>query len=163
MSLPIPQDTSATGEYVPVVHQNKDAPITANNRVRTTSSEIEQEDDSQGELMGVLEGLSIDTSGDDEPKDEVCAAKLRKLDEDFQNSLKRAKKVFVNRMDNLQRTLVQREAQHQKTLEQHQKDRTAFEKRLQQEEIEQNRRIELMQKEWDRQREEVRQTDKISQ
>ena len=63
-------------------------------------------------------------------------------------------------MDNLQRTQVQREAQHQKTLEQHKKDRTAFEKRLQQEAIEQNRRIELMQQEWDRKREEVRLKDK---
>ena len=80
--------------------------------------------------------------------------------EDFQNNLKRAKKVFYSRMDNLQRTLVQREAQHQKTLEQHQKDRTAFEKRLRQEEIEQNRRIELLQAEWDRKREEVRSRDK---
>jgi len=120
----------------------------------------QQEDNCQGESMGVLEGLSIDTSGEDEPTDEVCAAELRKLDENFQNNLKRAKKVFVNRMDNLQRTQVQREEQHLKTLEQHQKDRAAFEKRLQQEGIEQNRRIEHMQKEWDRKREEVRLKDK---
>ncbi|VEU33501.1 unnamed protein product [Pseudo-nitzschia multistriata] len=119
-----------------------------------------QRGNSQGEIVGVLEGLSIDTSLEYEPTDEVCAAELRKLDQDFQNNLKRAKKVFAGRMDNLQRTQVQREAQHQKTLEQHKKDRTAFEKRLQQEAIEQNRRIELMQQEWDRKREEVRLKDK---
>lgn len=174
-SLSLSQEIPTTAEYLLVAHQNKaphlmvqegslsstaDASMTTNDRLRTTSLEQRREDNCQGESMGVLEGLSIDTSGEDEPTDEVCAAELRKLDEDFQNNLKRAKKVFVNRMDNLQRTQVQREAQHQKTLEQHQKDRTAFEKRLQQEDIEQNRRIEQMQKEWDRRREEVRLKDK---
>ena len=78
---------------------------------------------------------------------------LRKLDEDFQKNLQRAKKVFYNRMDNLQRSQIEREAQHQKTLERHQKERAEFEKRLQQEEKEQNRRIEQLQREWDRRRE----------
>jgi len=171
ISLSLPQDISTTADYAPVAHQNKasnlriqegnvsstsDPSTTPSNRLRTASLEKQREDNCQGESMEALEGLSIDTSSDDEPTDEVHAAELRKLDEDFQNNLKRAKKVFVNRMDNLQRTQVQREARHQKTLEQHQKDRTAFEKRLQQEEIEQNRRIEQMQKEWDRRREEVR-------
>jgi len=171
INLPISQDISKAGDFVPVAQQNEapwlmnqegsvsstsDPSTTANNKVRTTTFDQQQEDNSQGESMGDLEGLSIDTSGDDEPTDEICAAELRQVDQDFQNNLKRAKKVFVNRMDNLQRTQVQREAKHQKTLEQHSKDRTAFEKRLQQENIEQNRRIEQMQKEWDRRREEVR-------
>lgn len=78
---------------------------------------------------------------------------LRKLDEDFQKNLQRAKKVFDNRMDNLQRSQIEREAQHQKTLEKHQKERAEFEKRLQQEEKEQHRRIEQLQREWDRRRE----------
>jgi WNK lysine deficient protein kinase len=175
ISLSLPQDISKPADYVPVAHQSKpphlriqegsvpsatDPSTTTSNRLIKMSLENQREDDRQGESMGVLEGLSIDTSGEDDPTDEVCAAELRKIDEDFHNNLKRAKKVFVNRMDNLQRTQVQREAQHQKTLEQHQKDRTAFEKRLQQEGIEQNRRIEQMQKEWDRRREEVRQKDK---
>lgn len=78
---------------------------------------------------------------------------LRKLDEDFQKNLQRAKKVFDNRMDNLQRSQIEREAQHKKTLEKHQKERAEFEKRLQQEAKEQNRRIEQLQREWDRKRE----------
>ena len=175
ISLPPSQEVPNSADYVPVAHQNTatlirmqegsvastaDSSTTTNNRLRTTSFEKQQEDNPEGESMEVLEGLSIDTSGEDEPFDEVYAAELRKLDEDFQNNLKRAKKVFVNRMDNLQRTQVQREARHQKTLEQHQKDRTAFEKRLQQEEIEQNRRIEQLQIEWDKRREEVRLQDK---
>eukprot|EP00535_Pseudo-nitzschia_heimii_P010574 CAMPEP_0197174394 /NCGR_PEP_ID=MMETSP1423-20130617/934_1 /TAXON_ID=476441 /ORGANISM="Pseudo-nitzschia heimii, Strain UNC1101" /LENGTH=1332 /DNA_ID=CAMNT_0042623319 /DNA_START=300 /DNA_END=4298 /DNA_ORIENTATION=- len=175
MSLSLPQEISSPGEYGSVSHSKKtshrriqdgsvssptDASATTNSRPRKSSLEKQREENCQGEAVGVLEGLSIDTSGEEDPVDDVCSAELRKLDEDFQNNLKRAKKVFVNRMDNLQRTQVQREAQHQKTLEQHQKDRTAFEKRLQQEEIEQNRRIEQMQKEWDRRREEVRLKDK---
>lgn len=176
VGLPIQQGNPTSLDFVPIAPQNEssrlmsqegslssatDHSTVVNNQVGTISSEHQQEDCSQGESIGVLEGLSIDTSGEDEPSDEVCLAELRKLDQDFENNLKRAKKVFVDRMDTLQRTQVQREAQHQKTLEQHQKDRTAFEKRLQQEEIEQNRRIEQMQKEWDRKREEVRSKDKV--
>jgi hypothetical protein len=111
--------------------------------------------DRQSEPSGALEELIMNISGE-ESVDEMCAEELRQLDEDFQKNLMRAKKVFASRMDNLVRTQSQREAQHQKTLEYHQKERAAFEKRLQQEEIEQNRRIELMQKEWDRRREEAR-------
>ncbi len=167
MSLPMTKDIPVAQHNGPhlrinegIVSSATDPSQATTSRSRTPSLEKEQEDDRPGESMGALEGLSIDTSGEDEPTDEACAEELRKLDEDFHNNLKRAKKVFVNRMDNLQRTQVQREAQHQKTLEQHQKDRTAFEKRLQQEEIEQNRRIELLQAEWDRRREEVRSKDK---
>ena len=98
---------------------------------------------------------SIDND-EDLLNDELMASELRKLDEDFQKTVMRAKKVFDTRMDNLQRTQHQREAQHQKTLEKHQKERADFEKRMQNEEIEQNRRIEQLQKEWDRRREAVR-------
>ena len=125
----------------------------------TTDQSTEIQRDSMSDLsVGALGGLPMDLSSDDEfvDVDDPTVQELRQLDEEMKKNLMRAKKVFVNRMDNLQRTQVQREAQHKKTLEQHQKDRAAFEKRLQQEEIEQNRRIEHMQKEWDRRREEVR-------
>lgn len=151
---------SKSGDCVPISLQNKGS-RQINQEGSVSSAAEHSREDSQNESIGALEGLSIDTTGDDEQSDEICAAELRKLDQDFENNLKRAKKVFVNRMDNLQRTQVQREARHQKTLEQHQKDRAAFEKRLQQEEIEQNRRIEQMQKEWDRRREEVRLKEQI--
>lgn len=157
INLPIQEKVlqSISGDFVPVSLLNK-APRLTNQEGSVSSATEHSREDSQSESTEALEGLSIDTNGYDAQSDEICAAELRKLDQDFENNLKRAKKVFVNRMDNLQRTLVQREALHQKTLEQHQKDRVAFEKRLQQEEIEQNRRIEQMQKEWDRRREEVR-------
>ena len=51
----------------------------------------------------------------------------------------------------------QREAQHLKTLEKHEKERADFEKRRQQEEIEQNKRIEQLQKDWASRREAMRQ------
>ena len=83
------------------------------------------------------------------------ADELRKLDEDFQKNLERAKKVFVNRMDNLQRSQIEREAQHLKTLEKHEKERIEFEKRLSQESEQQQRRIEQLQREWDKKRETI--------
>lgn len=86
---------------------------------------------------------------------EDISEELRKLDADFQKNLERAKKVFVNRMDNLQRSQIEREAQHLKTLEKHEKERAEFEKRLAHEAEQQHRRIEQLQREWDKRRETV--------
>jgi hypothetical protein len=94
-------------------------------------------------------------SDDDDDHDDDISDELRKLDEDFQKNLERAKKVFVNRMDNLQRSQIEREAQHLKTLEKHEKERAEFEKRLAQEAEQQHRRIEQLQREWDKRRETV--------
>ena len=107
----------------------------------TSTSSVADADDSNS-----------DVDSDDE---EGMSDELRKLDEDFKKNLQRAKKVFYNRMDNLQRSQVEREAQHQKTLEKHEKERLDFEKRLAQEEEQQNRRIEQLQREWDKRRETV--------
>jgi len=96
----------------------------------------------------------------DEDSDDDVREELRKLDEDFQKNLQRAKKVFYNRMDNLQRCQIEREAQHQKTLEKHEKERAEFEKRLAQEAEQQNKRIEQLQREWDRKRESLAQAKK---
>ena len=95
-------------------------------------------------------------------EDGFSSEELRKLDEDFQKNLMRAKKVFDNRMDNLQRSQIEREAQHQKTLERHQKEKAEFEKRLQQEAREQSKRIEQLQREWDRKRMTLAQQRRIS-
>jgi DNA repair exonuclease SbcCD ATPase subunit len=105
--------------------------------------------DAQSSLFALSQAAAAAGAGFGEDEDE----ELRKLDEDFQKNLQRAKKVFDNRMDNLQRSQIEREAQHKKTLEKHQKERAEFEKRLQQEAKEQNRRIEQLQREWDRKRE----------
>jgi hypothetical protein len=112
-----------------------------------SSSPKSQDANPQSLLNGTA--LSFDLDSDDEDLSE----ELRKIDEDFQKNLQRAKKVFSSRMDNLQRSQIEREVQHQKTLEKHEKDRMEFEKRLAQEEEQQLRRIEQLQREWDKRRE----------
>lgn len=109
------------------------------------------------EYMNGVHGVPSMDIEDDDLNDDKLALELRKLDEDFQKTMARAQKVFDSRMDNLSRTQVQREAQHKKTLEKHQKERADFEKRRQQEEIEQNRRIEQLQKDWEKRRDAMRQ------
>lgn len=111
-------------------------------------------------LPCVSDGL--ESEGDDEPDDEELASEIRKLDEDFQKNMQRAKRVFDSRMDNLQRSQIEREAQHQKFLEKHEKERADFEKRLAQEANEQQKRIEQLRKEWDRRRENLAQHTKKS-
>lgn len=115
----------------------------------------------QGELPSlrtVINGMSPASRKEelyhlaDEMNDEV-REKLRKLEEDYQKNLKIAKKVFDSRMENLERSQTEKEAQHQKFLEKHEKERAAFEKRRALEEEQQMRRIELLQKEWDKKRE----------
>lgn len=113
--------------------------------------------------FGHVRGLSSSESSADndeeeqesDEEDDDVKEELRKLEEDYQKNLQRAKKVFDNRMDNLQRSQVEKEAQHQKTLEKHQKERAEYEKRLAEEEKQQNRRIEQMKKELETKRQTV--------
>lgn len=100
-------------------------------------------------LSALADGGDIDWDTDDE---EVRAA-LRKLEEDYQKNLKIARKVFDSRMENLERSRIEKEAQHKETLEKHEKERLAFEKKRAIEEEQQLRRIEQLQKEWDKKRE----------
>lgn len=134
----------------------------SNENVITGLSSHQQQNASSGALgsvdthmNGAHEVPSIELN--DALHDELLAAELRKLDEDFKKNMLRAQKVFDTRMDNLQRSQVQREVQHQKTLEKHEKERADFGKRRAQAEIEQSRRIEQLQKDWASRREEMRQ------
>lgn len=95
--------------------------------------------------------IQMDEFGDE--GDPGLQEELRKLEDDYQRTLQRAQKVFDNRMDNLQRSQIEREAQHQKIIEKHEKDRAEYERRLAQEAEQQSRRIEQLQREWDRKRE----------
>ncbi|KAL3940782.1 MAG: hypothetical protein SGBAC_004740 [Bacillariaceae sp.] len=104
--------------------------------------------------LPVMERLNASSESDQ--IDEELAVELRKLDEEFKKTVSRAKKVFDSRMDNMARLQHQREAQHLKTLSEHEKQRNEFEKRLQQEEIEQNKRIEQLQKNWVKKRQEMK-------
>ena len=104
--------------------------------------------------LPVMERLHAPSESDQ--MDEELAVELRKLDDEFKKTVSRAKKVFDSRMDTISRLQHEREALHQKTLSEHEKQRIEFERRLQQEEIEQNRRIEQLQKDWARKREEMK-------
>lgn len=97
--------------------------------------------------------MDSDHSSSDDESDDSNSEELRRLEEDYQKNLLRAKKAFYTRMDNLQRSKEEREAQHLKTLEKHEKEKIEFEKRLKQAEAEQNRRLEQLEKDWARQRE----------
>jgi hypothetical protein len=142
---------------VPVAHPTKLA-----QRRATTGSSGTTNTEKRQPLNGSTSSSSLD-EGDFEDTDDEVNAELRKLGEDFQKNLLRAKKVFDNRMDSLQRSQVEREVQHQKTLERHEKERADFEKRLAQEAEQQSRRIEQLQRDWDRRRESLAQNKRNSQ
>lgn len=125
-NAPLHDSTWKFQDYVPAVEDN------AGNVEEASSSLLSDEIDSE---------------------DEDVEEELRKIDEDFQKNIQRARKVYDNRMDNLHRCQVEREAQHQKTLEKHEKERAEFEKRMAQEAEQQHKRIEQLQREWDKRRE----------
>jgi hypothetical protein len=130
------------------------APAQLKQRRSTTGSSESSNNEKRQPLNGKSNSFDADDFG--ESSDEVNA-EIRKIDEDFQKNLLRAKKVFDSRMDSLQRSQVEREVQHQKTLERHGKERADFEKRLAQENDQQSRRIQQLQSEWDRRRESLAQ------
>ena len=150
--------TSATTPVEAQLAPNTPVPVAPALPPRPTSGDLAA--GGHGDMVSV----SADTNGmpprfrremyniADETNDEV-REKLRKLEEDYQKNLKIAKKVFDSRMENLERSQTEKEALHQKTLEKHEKERVAFEKRRALEEEQQLRRIELLQKEWDKKRE----------
>eukprot|EP00977_Amphora_coffeiformis_P011115 scaffold2657_cov89-Amphora_coffeaeformis.AAC.9 len=107
---------------------------------RTVSGEVQT--DASPPASGQL-GLS-------DEDDEDIQAEMRRLEEEYERSLERAKKVFDSRMVNLQRSQKEKEKEHLKTLEKHEKERAEFEKRRALEEEQQQRRLEQIQKERDR-------------
>lgn len=109
-----------------------------------TGGEEEGQEESSGHFRNADE--KDDAESDDE---------LRQLEEAFQKNIHRAKKAFDTRMDNLQRSKVEKEAQHLKTLEKHEKEKADFEKRVKMAEEEQNRRLEKLQKELAKKKEEL--------
>ena len=106
------------------------------------------EEEGQEESSGQVQ--TADEIGDAESDDE-----LRQLEEAFQKNIHRAKKAFDTRMDNLQRSKVEKEARHLKTLEKHEREKADFEKRVKMAEEEQNRRLENLEKELAKKKEEL--------
>lgn len=87
--------------------------------------------------------------------DEIDAAEIRALEQEFEKKLQRAKKSYDTRMDNLHRSKEEAEAQHQMTLEKHEKERIEFEKRMRLAEEEQAKRLSQIQKEFMERKKEV--------
>ncbi|KAL3817124.1 hypothetical protein ACHAXA_009955 [Cyclostephanos tholiformis] len=85
------------------------------------------------------------------------AEEIRKLEQELEKKLQRAKKSYHTRMDNLQRSKEEVEAQHQMLLEKHEKERIEFEKRVRLAEEEQARRLNQIQQEFLEKKREVRQ------
>ena len=77
---------------------------------------------------------------------------IRKLEQEFEKKLQRAKKSYGTRMDNLHRSKEEAEAQHRHTLEKHEKERIEFEKRVRLAEEEQTRRLNQIQKDYEEKR-----------
>eukprot|EP00804_Cyclotella_cryptica_P014597 CCRYP_012640-RA/>CCRYP_012640-RA protein AED:0.05 eAED:0.05 QI:315/1/1/1/0.66/0.5/4/577/1338 len=105
-------------------------------------------------MVVVPESSELEDGADD---DGVDAEEMRKLEEEFEKRLQRAKKSFGTRMDNLHRSKVEAEAQHLMTLEKHEKERIEFEKRVRLAEEEQNRRLNQIEKEFMEKRNQFRQ------
>lgn len=106
-------------------------------------------------MVVVPESSVLEDEAEDE--NEVDVEELKKLEEEFEKRLQRAKKSYGTRMDNLQRSKVEAEAMHQMTLEKHEKERIEFEKRVRLAEEEQNRRLNQIEKEFKEKKDKFRQ------
>lgn len=95
------------------------------------------------EAVSNLSALRITSSDDDSSyvSTEENLEELRRIEEEYQKSLQRAKKVYDSRMENLQRSLNEREAQHLQNLMKHEKERAEFEKKVKLAEAEQAKRL----------------------
>lgn len=100
---------------------------------------------SVGAAPSSLAGISIRRTSSDDESSSVSAEEnleeLRRIEEEYQKCLQRAKKVYDSRMENLQRSLIEREAQHQQNLMKHEKERAEFEKKVKLAEAEQAKRL----------------------
>lgn len=103
--------------------------------------------------------LPSDTSADvnDDDADDADIEEIRRLEQEFEKKLLRAKKSYHTRMDNLHRSKEEVEAQHQLLLEKHEKERIEFEKRVRLAEEEQTRRLNQIQSELLEKKKEVQQ------
>ena len=114
---------------LPIIHQDL-----------TASSSIDVPDKLLPSEGNVSEELEVES--------EVDAEEIRRLEQEFEKKLQRAKKSYGTRMDNLHRSKEEAEAQHQMTLEKHEKERIEFEKRVRLAEEEQTRRLNQLEKEF---------------
>lgn len=119
---------------LPMIHQEQSDHSTSVSSVDASASDKRPSD---GNLS---ENLEVES--------EVDAEEIRRLEQEFEKKLQRAKKSYGTRMDNLHRSKEEAEAQHQMTLEKHEKERIEFEKRVRLAEEEQTRRLNQLEKEF---------------
>lgn len=119
---------------LPMVHQDQSEHSASASASSVDASERRPSDGNPSE------DLDVDS--------EVDAEEIRRLEEEFEKKLQRAKKSYGTRMDNLHRSKEEAEAQHQMTLEKHEKERIEFEKRVRLAEEEQTRRLNQLEKEF---------------
>lgn len=93
---------------------------------------------------------------------EVDTEEIRKLEQEFEKRMQRAKKSYGTRMDNLQRSKEEAEAQHQIVLEKHERERIEFDKRVRLAEEEQQKRLNQIEKEFLEKKKEARQPQMTS-
>lgn len=115
---------------LPMIHQEQ-------SEHSTSISSVGDKSPSEGTIS---EDLDVDS--------EVDAEEIRRLEQEFEKKMQRAKKSYGTRMDNLHRSKEEAEAQHQMTLEKHEKERIEFEKRVRLAEEEQTRRLNQLEKEF---------------
>ncbi len=137
--LPTSKSHSVLQESLSVTKQQTEPaqPEPSENASITTSTADASDRPSDGNLS---EDLDVDS--------EVDAEEIRKLEQEFEKKMQRAKKSYGTRMDNLHRSKEEAEAQHQMTLEKHEKERIEFEKRVRLAEEEQARRLNQLEKEY---------------
>lgn len=110
-------------------------------------------DDSMAMSGGQLGSAKNDVADNgDEAKGsdaKINAEEIKKLEQEFEKKLLRAKNAYGKRMESLKRSKDEAEAQHKMALEKHEKERIEFEKKGRLAEEVQNRLLNQMQKEYD--------------
>jgi hypothetical protein len=149
-SIPMSQIQNALHEFSSVVQQHQSEPVPppmihhepSSENASISASTVDVSDRPLSDGYNPSEDLDLDVSI------EVDAEEMRKLEQEFEKKLQRAKKSYGTRMDNLHRSKEEAEAQHQMTLEKHEKERIEFEKRVRLAEEEQARRLSQLEKEF---------------
>jgi hypothetical protein len=100
------------------------------------------------EDAGTFDGSSSFDESESTASTGESQEELRKMEEEFQKTMQRAKKVYESRMENLSRSLNDFEAQHIQNLKKHDKERADFEKKAKLSEAEHSKRLKELEEQW---------------
>ena len=93
--------------------------------------------------------------------DEAATDELRRLEGEYRKSLERAMKAYETRMENLKRSKEEKQAQHLKLLEKHEREMDEFDKRLKQAELDQSKRLDKLEQDWNIQKKDFLEAKRI--